>query len=380
MLRSTFGRLKRRLQFSDWLQYILNAVLALTFLAVAPVPLLLGHAQVAYPFLVAGALVLMALAFDIVTVKLHLHPVELIPSRNDHLDQFDLMRARRSCRSFQSRSMTPAHRHELMRSVGRHIESPMLGHSAIRFEYVCAPIAVWPVVGAYEFLVAVVPAEYDRLAVLDVGRILQMVVIDATRAGLATCWIGAGADWSSVHKHLGERFSPERDHVVCVCAIGYASWYTPFFVRLVTARNHRRLPLSSLFFADSDFAKPLDVETRPFNRFGRNYEVCQWSPSSFNAQTTRCVAVLEEEGLDEVEDSQGESRLVRFDFYAVTDSRYYAPLNLGIWLANWEMGCGALGIRGHFAQRSTGEKDTPQDRDPARLPRYDMSWVPDEHV
>jgi len=22
----------------------------------------------------------------------------------------------------------------------------------------------------------------------------------------------------------------------------------------------------------------------------------------------------------------------------------------------------------------------PQDRDPARLPRYDMSWVPDEHV
>jgi hypothetical protein len=42
------------------------------------------------------------------------------------------------------------------------------------------------VVGAHEFLVAVAPRDYDRVAVIDVGRSLQKVVTAATRAPL-TC-------------------------------------------------------------------------------------------------------------------------------------------------------------------------------------------------
>ena len=45
----------------------------------------------------------------------------------------------------------------------------------------------------------------------------------------------------------------------------------------------------------------------------------------------------------------GEPRLARFDFYAATESRYYAAVAVGIWCADWEMGCEALGIHGHFA-------------------------------
>lgn len=58
-----------------------------------------------------------------------------------------------------------------------------------------------------------------------------------------------------------------------------------------------------------------------------------------------------------------------FDFYAATASQYYAPVALGIWAANWEMGCKALGIQGHFAMRSEEEQES--------LPRYDLSWVLD---
>ncbi len=36
----------------------------------------------------------------------------------------------------------------------------------------------------------------------------------------------------------------------------------------------------------------------------------------------------------------------RLDFVTTTSSRCYAPVALGIWVANWEFGCEALGIHG----------------------------------
>lgn len=93
-------------------------------------------------------------------------------------------------------------------------------------------MTVWPGVGAHEFLVAIAPRSYDRLALIDVGRNLQKVVLHATRMGVATCWIGPGADQSSVIKHLGDRFDPDRDHVVCICAVGYRSRFQPLSIRV----------------------------------------------------------------------------------------------------------------------------------------------------
>ena len=158
--------------------------------------------------------------------------------------------------------------------------------------------------------------------------------------GVATCWIGPGADHTSVVRHLGDRFDPEADHIVCVCALGYRSRYVPAFIRVMQRAQHRRLPLTSLFFAGPDFREPLDVAAPPFAAFQRCYEVCQWSPSSYNSQTTRCV------GAEETQD--GALQGLRFDFYAATASRFYAPVALGIWCADWEAGCEALGIEGHF--------------------------------
>lgn len=137
------------------------------------------------------------------------------------------------------------------------------------------------------------------------------------------------------------------------------------------------MPPASLFFADSDFREPLNVGADPFNRFGRNYEICQWAPSSYNGQTTRGVAVMELMGAGSREREEG-PRLARFDFYSFTDSRYYAAVAVGIWCANWEMGCEALSISGHFAVLPT-EGRSLQDASP-HLPRYDVSWLLDEEL
>ena len=317
---------------------------------------ILGSAQVANLFVFVGIILLAVQVFDLVTVKFRLRFPEVLPQRRDDLGTFDLMRARRSCRSFQTRKLTASDHNELMESVRLHSEAPKIGKSPVRFEYISAPLTVWPTVNATEFLVAIAPKKYDRLSVIDVGRSLQKIVMDATRMGLGTCWIGPGADHASIMQQLGGRFNSEQDHIICVCAVGYKSKYIPMFIRIFNAQFYRRLPLSSLFFADAHFKEPLNLDVYPFNRFGRNYEICQWAPSSYNGQTTRCVAVTEQS-------DENQSRLARFDFYSATESRYYAAVALGIWCANWELGCEALGIHGHFAVLSANERSAQGEKD-----------------
>jgi hypothetical protein len=373
-LAADIVRVKMRLQFTGWLQYMLPMPFMLVLFLIAGITHLLGATQLANGLIFFGFLLLVVFTFDLITVKFRLRLPERLPQRNDKLNIFDLMRVRRSCRSFQTQKLTPADYDELMESVRLHSEEPMLGISPVRFEYISAPLTVWPTVNASEFLVAIAPKEYDRTAVIDVGRSLQKIVMDATRMGLGTCWIGPGADHASIKQHLDKRFDPEKDHIICVCAVGYKSKYIPLFIRIFNAQFYRRLPLAELFFADANFEESLNVDKYPFDRFGRNYEICQWAPSSYNGQTTRCVAVMEKNGTIDAD----ASRLERFDFYSNTESRYYAPVAAGIWCANWEMGCEALDIHGHSAVLSADERGIQDEKDCPSLPRYNQSWMLNE--
>ncbi len=138
--------------------------------------------------------------------------------------------------------------------------------------------------------------------------------------------------------------------------------YKLLMIRLVRRLQYRRLPLSDLFFFDHSFTTPLDTKSKSISYYGRCYEVCQWSPSSFNGQTTRCVAITEK--------VENRDRLIRFDFFTATTSRYYAAVALGIWCANWETGCTALNKTGHFEILSPEECD---DEEFSSLPHYDIS-------
>jgi len=283
LLRKLFEhvwQVKIRLQFTGWLQYIPPTMVILVVFLFAGIVGLLGGSVVAAPFTLIGSILMTVHVFDLVTVKFRIRPQERLPKRNDDMDLFDLMRYRRSCRSFQTRKLIQSDLDELMDSVHRHSNETKLGTAPVRFEYVSAALTVWPTVNASEFLVAIAPLAYDRLAVMDVGRTLQKIVMDATRMGLGTCWIGPGADHKSIKQHLGDRFDPQKDHIICVCAIGYRSSFIPLFIRAFNAQFYRRLPLSTLFFADPQMKEPLNVEEYPFNKFERNFEICQWATSS----------------------------------------------------------------------------------------------------
>ncbi|MBK2125679.1 nitroreductase family protein [Fangia hongkongensis] len=362
--KSKLWDLKVRLQFSGWLQYIIHAIWAIILYLIAAIGWLIGYWQILLFWipLILAIFFTIALVGTILIVKYNLHPQEKIPSNNKDLDAFSLMRKRHSCRSFQSRKLTQEHFSVLMHTVQLYTQSDnLLGKLQVRFEYVAANLKVWPVVGAHEFLVAIAPKRYNRLAIIDIGRSLQKVVHHATRMGLATCWIGPGADQKSIIEHLGNRFNHNKDHVICVCAIGYESMFKPLFIRFFQKLQHKRLPLKELFFTDCKLSNSIDVKELPFSDYNACYEVCQWAPSSYNGQTTRSRAVFED------------GQLIRFDFYTATNSRYYAPLALGIWCANWEIGCTALGKEGYFSimEDASNAKD--------ELPHYDISWVIDNN-
>ncbi len=359
--------MEERLQFTGWLQYIAHAIWALIMWIITGVGWMVGSLPVFLFWLPLGIATFLSISLvgTILIVKYGMHPTERIPASNTDLNVFDLMRKRNSCRSFQSRNLSSQHHAELMEAIKHHSQqNQQLGKQPVRFEYVAARITVWPVVGAHEFLIAISSSEYNRLSIIDVGRSLQKIVLHATRMGMATCWIGPGADQESIIQHLGDKFDPTKDHVICACAIGYESMFKPFLNRLIQKLQRKRLSLSELFFTDLSFKSPLKTDSPPFNEYGRCYEVCQWSPSSYNTQTTRCAAVT-----DRIE---GEDRLIRFDFCAATTSRYYAAVALGIWCANWETGCVALNRRGHFAVLLPEDRGNEEFSD---LPKYDVSWV-----
>lgn len=180
-------------------------------------------------------------------------------------------------------------------------------------------------------------------------------MLHATRMGLATCWIGPGADQTSIIQQMGPNFDKNKDHIVCVCAVGYTSKHIPFSLRLMKKSQRRRLPINDLFFKNYQLTEPLDINENEFRDFNRCYEVCQWAPSSFNSQPTRAVV------------ESNKSGEIKIDFYCTTSSRFYGPIAIGIWCANWELGCDALHIEGEVL-------NSPPLSDENQVTQYGVSW------
>lgn len=356
--------LKMKLQFTGWLQYLMPVPATFALFLFAGFVYLIGFHSIATGLVCLPLLLSVIILFDVMTCRFRIRLPERLPKTLADEDVFAIMRGRRSCRSYQTRKLTTAHAQALAQSVSGHMNETQLGDTPIRLEWVEAPITVWPVVNARHFLVAIAPAEYNRTAILDIGRTLQKIVIDATRMGLGTCWIGPGADHDSVKSHLGDRFNEEKNAIICLCAVGYRSWYTPLFIRIFNAQFHKRLSLSELFFEDTEMTQALDTTMEPWSSYEPCFESCQWAPSSYNGQTTRCVV-------------KKTDRCLQFDFHAVTSSRYYAAVATGIWCGNWELGCDALGISGSFVQADQQKIEGSSSGDV--LPDYDISWV-SEHL
>jgi nitroreductase len=122
------------------------------------------------------------------------------------------------------------------------------------------------IVGSYglvqnapHLLVGVLPEESDR-ARIDLGFLLEQVVLEATRLGLGTCWITGTYDV----EQAGNAVKLKAGEVpAAVCALGrpakegYGRLHTKVIRRL--AGGHKRKPLTDIVFS-KDWGEPWNPE------------------------------------------------------------------------------------------------------------------------
>lgn len=217
---------------------------------------------------------------------------------------------------------------------------------------------------AQDFFIAIAPSVYERSAVVEVGRVLERLSLEAMQLlDLGTCIIGPGADQASMKEHLGDRFDEQRDHIICAFAIGYPSAHAPLFMRAMSVwavTSRRRL--EELVFFDHNLQKPVsDVQKHHALRpFLEAFEALRWGPSSFNAQPTRCVVVL----------NDGMDRVQRLDFVSDSPGRYYNAVAAGAWMANFDKCCDVPGRWTALSVEERGNEDG--------LHPYNVSFIPED--
>lgn len=98
-------------------------------------------------------------------------------------------------------------------------------------------------------LVGVLPQE-SALSRLDLGYVLEQIVLEATRAGLGTCWITGSYDSQHARDEVGVA---KGEVAAAVCALGYPAEgrWGRFHDRTVRrlAGGYRRKPLTEIVFS-----------------------------------------------------------------------------------------------------------------------------------
>jgi nitroreductase len=183
------------------------------------------------------------------------------------MDYLAAIRQRVSTRSYDNRSVDSA---ILERLLSFAANAGHLSDAPPRVELVSGVDAVKDVltfvIGSYGFvlgaphvLVGVLPGESERARV-DLGYVLEQVVLEATRLGLGTCWITGTYD----PERTADTVKLEPGEVAAgVCALGYPTetglghLHSRVVRRL--ARGHRRKPLTEIVFSER-WGKPWSPE------------------------------------------------------------------------------------------------------------------------
>jgi nitroreductase len=140
---------------------------------------------------------------------------------------------------------------------------------------------------APHLLVGVLPEDNDA-AHIDLGYVLEQVVLEATRLGLGTCWITGTFDAQNAGEVVGLATS---ETVGAVCALGHPTeeGLGRFHSRLVRrlAGGHKRKPLTEIVF-DERWGRSWSPENAD-QTLVTILEHARLAPSAHNAQPWRFV-------------------------------------------------------------------------------------------
>ncbi|MDR3250080.1 MAG: hypothetical protein LBT42_00235 [Tannerella sp.] len=242
----------------------------------------------------------------------------------------DLIRKRRSIRTYSGNSLSNEHIAQIERFISR--LKPPFG-AKVRIELIRAGLGEKPVKlgtygwvkGAVEYLALIY--EDAPLAEIAAAYVFEQTLLFCTGLGLGTCWLGGSFSRADFKKQI--TLNP-NEKLKIVSPVGYPADKQRWFMErlIVNAdKNHAtRKPFESLFF-DRDFSRPLS-ETDA-GKYAPPLEMVRLAPSANNWQEWRIVL--------------GDNVL---HFYKV--SSLFATIDIGIALCHFGETCKEYCISGKF--------------------------------
>lgn len=241
------------------------------------------------------------------------------------MDIITAIKQRRSVRTFAPEPLSPSLREHLERFAAE-THSPFGGDVTILLRDIDAGSVFHPetygmISGAKTYFL--IAAGADDNSALSAGYRFEQVVLEATRLGLGTCWVGGTFRKSAFNSHVSW---PAGESLRAVCPVGVPG-RTRFLERAMTSvmGSHRRKPFDSLFYADG-FRTPLSASSP----LAFPLEMMRLAPSSTNSQPWRATT---------------DSDIVHF--YCATSNRY-SLIDCGIGLCHFSESASHAGIQGNF--------------------------------
>lgn len=276
-----------------------------------------------------------------------------------------IMRERQSVRAYSGKALPAASFTELVAACGSLTRGPLGTECRIRLVE-----DVWSVWGARHFLAGA--ARRGPHALVDLGRLLEELVLRATGLSLGTCWIGLGFPRRAFAQALA--LAPQ-EVLPAVIAVGLPSDRKTAYslaARLATGAA-RRKPWGELFF-DGDFRTPLPEPAESAAAIGPYtlaLEMVRLAPSARNSQPWRIVRGGPAEG-------------PRFHFFRQQPAGLLPPrpdwqlLDIGIAMAHFELALAEAGVRGRWSAEAPSGPPTASGL-PAggfhRRTEYVASWL-----
>jgi nitroreductase len=278
------------------------------------------------------------------------------------MDILEAISRRKSVRSFRPDTVT-AEELEAVRRAGEQAEA--LTGADLQFHLCASDLVqgeVRGVLGDYGKVISaphyvVLTAHESEGYLVDAGYRFEQLILEATRRGLGTCWVGGWFRESSLRATLG---IDESRRVLALTPIGFSPERSLINSALRGAiRASKRKPLQELFFWERHGA-PLPQSVLRDTRLVRILEATRWAPSWANKQPWRFVLT-------------GTEVLCYKQAQQVKEGKDYHFVDCGIAMAHLHLAATALGMSGAW---ELGGFEVPGAADAHPIGRHPLPAAP----
>lgn len=285
------------------------------------------------------------------------------------VSMISIIQQRYSCRNYASKPLSDETQHAVINYLSQLPAGPF--HKLNRFEVIASTDqdrSILRGLGTYGFIknpsaFIIGASEEGPLTLEDFGYRLEQIILQMTRLGLGTCWLGGTFNRSAfAHKISASNF----EILPAVCSLGYPAQDEHQAGNIVQALSHSkdRLAWDALFF-DDQFGSPLSPTT--IGPYTTLLEMVQLAPSASNKQPWRILRRGKYWHLY-LQRTKGYREMALGRFTGIADMQ---RIDMGIAMCHFELAARDCGLSGYW---HISEPDVEK---PDSQTHYVVTWVSD---